>query len=68
MSIAKQRANSPRLSLVARTSAAVTIPATHEATTAAATPEGWFEDAVGYIGETPAGSRVLIDTDRQRSE
>ncbi|MGF6964544.1 hypothetical protein OKW43_001549 [Paraburkholderia sp. WC7.3g] len=65
MSIAKRRASSARLFLVANTSSAVAIPADCKATTSGPTPEAWFEEEVGYIGEMPACTRIPTDTHRQ---
>ncbi|CAB3798650.1 hypothetical protein LMG28614_04812 [Paraburkholderia ultramafica] len=63
MPIAKQRASSSRLSLIA--SSAVAMPAGCEATTAGSMPQRWFDEEIGYIGDMPACTRIPTDTHRQ---
>lgn len=65
MSAANRRAGSARLSLVVLKSSAAAIPAEREATTCEPMPHGWFDEEVGYIGETPAGARVPIHGHRE---
>jgi hypothetical protein len=58
MSVANRRASSARLSLVVNKSSAAAIPPEREATTGEPMPQGWFDEEVGYIGETPVGARI----------
>ncbi|MFL9932702.1 hypothetical protein P0D88_26495 [Paraburkholderia sp. RL18-103-BIB-C] len=64
MSVANRRASSARLSLVLNKLSAAAIPARREATTAEPMPQGWFDEEVGYIGETPAGARFPAHSHR----
>jgi hypothetical protein len=58
MSVANRCASSARLSLVVDKSRTAEIPAEREATTGEPMPQGWLDEEVGYVGQTPAGVRV----------
>ncbi|MFM0037125.1 hypothetical protein PQQ53_22945 [Paraburkholderia strydomiana] len=65
MSFENRRAGSARLCLVVNKSSAAAVPPEREATTGERMPQRWFDEEVGYIGETPAGARVSTHGHRQ---
>ncbi|TCG06718.1 hypothetical protein BZM27_24220 [Paraburkholderia steynii] len=58
MSRFNRRTNLNTLSIVRGTSTAVAIPTDHRATPTAPMPEGWFDEEVGYLSETPMTLRI----------
>jgi hypothetical protein len=65
MWVAIRRTNSARLSLVRNTSNTVAAPATRDVTTGSPVPEGWFDEEVGYIGETLASTCIRTKAHRE---
>jgi hypothetical protein len=57
MSVANRCAGAVRLSLVVNRHSAAAIPPQREATTGEPVPQGWFDEEVGYIGDTLADAR-----------
>ena len=65
MSVVIRRTNSARLSLVSNTSNTIAILANREVTTGSPMPEGWFDEEVGYIGETLASTCIRTKAHRE---